>query len=65
MQAFYGIPFERFEASSPSGTPEEVAAALAPYVDAGASSILVTPVAADPETGMASAAEVRELLRRR
>ncbi len=63
MQDFYGIPFERFEASSPWGTPETVAESLAPYVAAGASSILLRPVAADVATGIAGAARVRELLR--
>jgi len=63
MEDFYGIPFERFEASSPVGSPETVADALAPYAAAGASSILLRPVAADAEAGIVAAARVRELLR--
>ncbi len=35
MQAFYRLPFEAFEKYTPFGTPEEIAAFLAPYVEAG------------------------------
>ena len=35
MQQFYGIPYERFERWSPAGTATEIAAFLAPYVEAG------------------------------
>jgi alkanesulfonate monooxygenase SsuD/methylene tetrahydromethanopterin reductase-like flavin-dependent oxidoreductase (luciferase family) len=64
MESFYGVAFERFEPSSPYGTPDDVAEALAPYVAAGASSILLSPIATDPEAGLAAVARVRELLRR-
>ena len=35
MQAFYKLPFESFERYTPYGTPAEVAAFVAPYVEAG------------------------------
>ena len=35
MQAFYGIPYERFERWSPAGTAKEIADFLIPYVESG------------------------------
>ncbi len=35
MEAFYHVPFEKFERYTPVGTPEQVAEQLAPYVEAG------------------------------
>jgi len=35
MEDFYKVPFEKFERYTPYGTPDEVAAQLKPYVDAG------------------------------
>src|SRR5262249_19011236 len=35
MQAFYQVPYERFERWSPAGRPEDIASFLAPYVSAG------------------------------
>jgi alkanesulfonate monooxygenase SsuD/methylene tetrahydromethanopterin reductase-like flavin-dependent oxidoreductase (luciferase family) len=64
MQAFYQIPFERFEKYSPTGTPDDVAAFLAPYVEAGCTSFNLIPQARDPETALAGAAEVKRLLAR-
>lgn len=49
MERFYGVSFERFERSSPAGTPAEVAEALAPYVEAGAGTILLSPIVGDLE----------------
>lgn len=63
MGQFYQQPFERFERSSPCGTADDVAEALSPYVAAGATTVLLAPVAADTETALASAARVRALLR--
>jgi alkanesulfonate monooxygenase SsuD/methylene tetrahydromethanopterin reductase-like flavin-dependent oxidoreductase (luciferase family) len=63
MEALYQLPFERFARYSPHGAPEDVAAALAPYVDAGASVILLAAEADDPDEVVAGAARVRALLR--
>ena len=35
MEAFYRIPFEKFERYTPSGTPAQVAKQLAPYIESG------------------------------
>ncbi len=64
MQAMYQIPFERFERYSPAGTPEDVAAFLAPYVDAGCAAFNLIPQARDPQTALEGAAEVKRLLAR-
>ena len=62
MQAFYQIPFERFEKYSPYGTPAEVAAFLRAYVDAGCTSFNLIPQSPDPAVALAGAAEVKRLL---
>jgi hypothetical protein len=35
MEQAYSMPFERFERYTPCGRPEDVAAALEPYLEAG------------------------------
>ena len=35
MERMYRIPFDRFERYTPCGTPEAIADALRPFVDAG------------------------------
>ncbi len=62
MQAFYRVPFERFEKYSPYGTPAVVADALAPYRDAGCRLFNLMPVAASAEAGIAAVAEIKRLL---
>jgi alkanesulfonate monooxygenase SsuD/methylene tetrahydromethanopterin reductase-like flavin-dependent oxidoreductase (luciferase family) len=62
MESFYGMPFERFERSSPYGTPEDVADALRPYLEAGATSILLSPIASDTDEALAGVARITELL---
>jgi probable F420-dependent oxidoreductase len=62
MEAFYQIPFERFEKYSPYGTPEDVAEFLAPYVDAGCTTFNLIPQADDRESALAGAAAVKKLL---
>jgi alkanesulfonate monooxygenase SsuD/methylene tetrahydromethanopterin reductase-like flavin-dependent oxidoreductase (luciferase family) len=62
MEAFYGLPFEPFERYSPHGTPEQVAEALAPYVDAGCSRFNVIPCAEDADEAVQAVAEVRKLV---
>jgi alkanesulfonate monooxygenase SsuD/methylene tetrahydromethanopterin reductase-like flavin-dependent oxidoreductase (luciferase family) len=64
MEAFYQIPFERFEKYSPYGTPEDIAEFLVPYVEAGCTSFNLIPQAADRETSLAGAAAVKSLLAR-
>jgi alkanesulfonate monooxygenase SsuD/methylene tetrahydromethanopterin reductase-like flavin-dependent oxidoreductase (luciferase family) len=64
MEAFYQIPFERFEKYSPYGTPEDVAEFLAPYVEAGCTTFNLIPQSDDRESALAGAAAVKKLLAR-
>ncbi|HKA93553.1 MAG TPA: LLM class flavin-dependent oxidoreductase [Acidimicrobiia bacterium] len=64
MEAFYQIPFERFEKYSPYGTAEDVAEFLVPYVDAGCSWFNLIPQADDRDAALAGAAAVKKLLAR-
>jgi alkanesulfonate monooxygenase SsuD/methylene tetrahydromethanopterin reductase-like flavin-dependent oxidoreductase (luciferase family) len=65
MQAMYGVPFESFERWSPYGTAEDVAAFLAPYVDAGVRDLNLICPGEDRAEVLAGVAEVRRLLRDR
>jgi len=60
----YGIAFERFERYSPCGTPETIAEFLAPYVGAGCRTFNLIACAADLDTAVVGAAEIRRLLSR-
>lgn len=62
MEAFYQIPFERFERYSPYGTAEDVAEFLAPYVEAGCTSFNLIPQSGDHDAALAGAAAVKKLL---
>ena len=62
MERFYGIPFEPFERYTPCGTAEQIAEFLAPYVEAGATTLNLTPVGADRDVELAAIAEVKRLL---
>ena len=63
MEAFYATPFGAFEKYSPYGRPEDVAAFLAPYAEAGCEAFNLIPCAADPDEALAGAGEVARLLR--
>jgi alkanesulfonate monooxygenase SsuD/methylene tetrahydromethanopterin reductase-like flavin-dependent oxidoreductase (luciferase family) len=62
MQELYQLPPEKFAHLTAAGPPEQVAEYLAPYVEAGASSVTIIPVARDAAEGVALAGEVRRLL---
>ncbi len=62
MEGFYRVPFERFERYSPFGPPEEVAAFLAGYVEAGCTSFNVDAIADSEEAAIEFVAAVRRLL---
>jgi hypothetical protein len=64
MQRFYQSPFEPFERYSPYGTPEQVAAFLAPYIRAGCKNFNIIPCATDAEGAIEAVAQVRGLLNR-
>ena len=62
MEAFYQLPFERFERYSPYGTPEDVAEFLLPYVDAGCRSFNLIPQSPDDDQAVGASARVKALL---
>jgi alkanesulfonate monooxygenase SsuD/methylene tetrahydromethanopterin reductase-like flavin-dependent oxidoreductase (luciferase family) len=62
MEAFYQLPFERFERYCPYGTPEDVAGFLASYADAGCAEFNLIPQSPDPGQALAATAAVRKLL---
>jgi alkanesulfonate monooxygenase SsuD/methylene tetrahydromethanopterin reductase-like flavin-dependent oxidoreductase (luciferase family) len=62
MQAFYGIPYERFERWSPAGPPEDVATFLAPYVESGCRLVNLVINGNSVEHEVEAAAEIRSLL---
>ena len=62
MQAFYRIPFERFEKYSPYGSAEQVAEALVPYRDAGCRLFNLMPSGPDQAAAIDGIAQVKRLL---
>ncbi|MFN0096671.1 MAG: LLM class flavin-dependent oxidoreductase [Dehalococcoidia bacterium] len=62
MESTYRLPFDRFERYTPFGSAEEVAAFIAPYVEAGAKHVNLLPVQGSPEANVEAAARVREAL---
>jgi alkanesulfonate monooxygenase SsuD/methylene tetrahydromethanopterin reductase-like flavin-dependent oxidoreductase (luciferase family) len=62
MQAFYQLPFERFERYCPYGTADDVAEFLMPYVEAGCSEFNLIPQAPDQDQLIAEVAAVKKLL---
>ncbi len=62
MQAYYQLPFERFERWSPAGTPADVAEFLAGYLAAGCVTFNLIAQAASPEAVIDGVTEVRRLL---
>lgn len=62
MEKLYGIPFERFERYVPCGRPEQIAAALAPYVEAGARQFNIVPEGGGLEASIDAIGAVKEQL---
>ena len=62
MEAFYGLPFERFERYCPYGTADDVAAFLAPYTAAGCTGFNLIAQAPELDQAVAGVASVRALL---
>jgi probable F420-dependent oxidoreductase len=65
MESLYQLPFERFARYAPFGTPDEIAAYVGPYVDAGMRHLNLGPVAATPDEAIDFTAAVAQLLRAR
>ena len=64
MEAFYHLPFDRFERYCPYGTAEDVAEFLAPYTAAGCTEFNLIPQTPDHDHAIAGPAEVKRLLAR-
>jgi alkanesulfonate monooxygenase SsuD/methylene tetrahydromethanopterin reductase-like flavin-dependent oxidoreductase (luciferase family) len=64
MEAFYQLPFERFERYCPYGTADDVAEFLTPYVDAGCTEFNLIPQSPDQDQAVAGVAAVKKLLAR-
>ena len=62
MEAFYELPFERFERYCPYGTADDVAGFLAPYMAAGCTEFNLIPRAPDLDQAVAGVAAVRAML---
>ena len=62
VEAMYRLPFAKFERYSPHGTPQQVADALRPYVEAGCSSFNISAQADNWRRCVDGVAAVRELL---
>jgi len=58
MQAFYGLPFERFEKYTPYGTAADVAEFLATYVEAGCTEFNLVAQGPDEESTVAAVARL-------
>jgi alkanesulfonate monooxygenase SsuD/methylene tetrahydromethanopterin reductase-like flavin-dependent oxidoreductase (luciferase family) len=63
MQSFYRMPFEPFERYSPHGTPQDVAAFLHEYVEAGCTVFNLIGCSEDQEAAVAAVGELRDILR--
>jgi len=63
MEAFYKVPFEKFERYTPYGTPSEVAKQLAPYTQAGCSIMNLKVCAGSDSQVIDGAAEIGRLLK--
>lgn len=64
MEGLYRQPFANFERYAPYGTPDDVADALAPYIEAGCRSFNLSPVSADLDEAIESVAAIRQILLR-
>jgi alkanesulfonate monooxygenase SsuD/methylene tetrahydromethanopterin reductase-like flavin-dependent oxidoreductase (luciferase family) len=62
MERAYGIPFERFSKYVPRGTPDDIAAALRPYLEAGCRRFNIVPEAESIEAAPAGVGAVKRLL---
>jgi alkanesulfonate monooxygenase SsuD/methylene tetrahydromethanopterin reductase-like flavin-dependent oxidoreductase (luciferase family) len=62
MSRLYNLPAEKFQHVTAAGTPEDVAGFLATYVEAGARTITLVPVADDVHTAIELSGQVRTLL---
>jgi alkanesulfonate monooxygenase SsuD/methylene tetrahydromethanopterin reductase-like flavin-dependent oxidoreductase (luciferase family) len=64
MERSYNLPFERFARYCPCGRPEDLAAALAPYVEAGCRRFNIVGEAASLEAAIDAVGTLKTLLAR-
>ena len=62
MEAFYQLPYDRFETWSPFGTPDRIADFLEPYVDAGCTLFNLIVQGTSVEEEIEAASEIRQRL---
>ena len=62
MSEFYKLDFEPFARYTPVGNAEQIAEFLAPYVEAGAATLSLTPCGAGPDEELETIARVRSML---
>jgi len=62
MANFYKLDFAPFAKYTPTGTPQQIADYLRPFVDAGATTLNLAPCGASPEIEIETVARVKELL---
>jgi alkanesulfonate monooxygenase SsuD/methylene tetrahydromethanopterin reductase-like flavin-dependent oxidoreductase (luciferase family) len=62
MERLYRLPYEKFQHLAPSGSPEQVAEFLHPYVSAGARHLTLIPAGESIEAEIDAVAEVKQLL---
>jgi alkanesulfonate monooxygenase SsuD/methylene tetrahydromethanopterin reductase-like flavin-dependent oxidoreductase (luciferase family) len=60
MEAFYGMPYDRFEKWSPAGTPKQIADFVVPYLNAGCSVVNLIINGPSAEAEIDAAAEIRQ-----
>ena len=65
LEEFYQTPFSKFQRYCAYGTPQEIAASLQPYVDAGCRSFNLIPLGDDPDRAIEGTDAVRTILRRK
>ncbi|HEY8172249.1 MAG TPA: LLM class flavin-dependent oxidoreductase [Dehalococcoidia bacterium] len=63
MEAFYRVPFDRFEKWTPYGSPKEIAEFIAPYVEAGCRWFNFV-IADAPEVTLEHSVAIRDALRK-
>jgi len=62
LEREYGLPAERFDRYVPCGRPDDIAAALGPYIEAGARVINIVPEGEGLEAGIEAVGEIAEVL---
>ena len=62
MTKCYNLDFSLFEKYTPIGNAQQIADYLAPFVEAGATTLNLTPCGANPEIELDTIAEVKQLL---